>query len=496
METERTHTRSFDKNAYVRSLCHVLSKAVYNLFPENTLCIEHTISKGFYCVVQGKTPLSLEDVEQIKQEMQRLIEANIPFVPETLPTSEAIERFSAQGMMDKVKLLKTTRRPSTSFFSLDGYCNFFYGEMLSSTGELSTFDTEPFHDGFLLRIPQANNIEKLEPLVKQDKMFEAYKKHLHLLKALKLDNVGDLNMAIESGYTSDIILISEAMQEKQVAHIAEEIARRHEEGVRMVLIAGPSSSGKTTFCKRLQIQLRTNLITPVGLSLDDYFVNRDETPLDENGEYDYETIQALDLAEFNKDLKKLLQGEEIDLPSYDFEEGRRVYKGNKLKLEEKTVLVMEGIHALNPALTAMVDDETKYKVYVSALTSISLDNHNRIPTTDNRLIRRIIRDHRSRGCSPQATIERWQSVRNGEDKWIFPFQEHADATFNSAMLYELAALRPLAEPLLKTVKEGEESYDEARRLLRFLSYFTPISENLSPKSSLLREFLGGGIFGI
>ena len=496
MEIGIKNRLSFDKNAYTRSLCHVLSKAVHNLFPAETLCIEHAISKSLYCVFSDKKPLPPEYITQIKHEMQRLVDANLPFVRQTLPTAEAVSRFAAQGMADKVKLMETARMPFTSFYVLDGYCNFFFGDLLSSTGELSLFDLVLFQEGFLLRAPQAGNGEELEPMVKQDKMFEAYKRHLHLLDVVGLSNVGDLNESIDRGNAKNIILVSEAMQEKQIAHIAEEIARRHEDGVRMVLIAGPSSSGKTTFCKRLQVQLVTNFIKPVGISLDDYFLNREDTPLDENGKHDYESLYTLDLPCFNRDLEALLRGEEIDLPTFDFEEGKRVYRGNKLKLEPQTVLVMEGIHALNPELTAMVDDANKYRVYVSALTSISLDNHNRIPTTDNRLIRRIIRDHRSRGASAKDTLERWQSVRNGEDKWIFPFQENADATFNSAMLYELAALRPLAEPLLQTVEEGDAVYAEACRLRSFLSYFTPIDEGMPPRTSLLREFLGGGDFGL
>ena len=325
-------------------------------------------------------------------------------------------------------------------------------------------------------------------------MFEAYKQHLTLQRTLDLNNVGDLNRAIESGHTSELIMVSEAMQEKQVAKIAEEIAKRYEEGVRIVLISGPSSSGKTTFCKRLEVQLITNLIHPVSISLDDYFLNREDTPKDETGDYDFESLYALDLPYFNSELKDLLSGKEIDLPTFDFGTGKRIYKGKKLKMQKNSVLVIEGIHALNPELTAMIDDKYKYMVYVSVLTSISLDNHNWIPTTDNRLLRRIIRDYRFRGYSAKDTIARWPSVRRGEDKWIFPYQENADAMFNSAMLYELAALRKFAEPILAEVRENDSENAEAYRLLRFLRYFNYIPDVGLPGTSLLREFLGGGSF--
>ena len=349
-------------------------------------------------------------------------------------------------------------------------------------------------DSMLRRHPKQTDPMELQPVIKQDKMFEAYKEHLTLQRTVGLDNVGDLNLAIEKGRSQDIILVSEAMQEKQVAKIAEKIADGYKEGIRIVLISGPSSSGKTTFCKRLQVQLTTNLLHPVGISLDDYFLNREDTPKDEHGEYDFESLYALDLPYFNKDLKKLLSGEEIDLPTFNFETGQRVFKGKKLKLRENSILVIEGIHALNPELTEFIDDKYKYRVYVSVLTSISLDNHNWIPTTDNRLLRRIIRDYRFRGYSAEDTINRWPSVRRGEDKWIFPYQENADAMFNSAMLYELAALRKYAEPILAQVPESNKANAEAYRLLRFLRYFNYIPTEELPGTSLLREFLGGGSF--
>ena len=343
-------------------------------------------------------------------------------------------------------------------------------------------------------MPRLDKPDEIEPIIKQDKMFNAYKEHLTLQRTVGLNNVGDLNIAIQKGMAQEIVLVSEAMQEKQVAKIAEEIASRYHDGVRIVLISGPSSSGKTTFCKRLEVQLITNLIHPIGISLDDYFLNREDTPLDENGEYDFESLYALDLPYLNQDIKKLLAGEEIDLPSFNFETGKRIYKGRRLRMYDNSILIMEGIHGLNPELTSFIDDHYKYRIYVSVLTTISLDNHNWIPTTDNRLLRRIIRDYRFRGYSAEQTIQRWPSVRAGEDKWIFPFQENADAMFNSAMLYELAALRKYAEPILSEVMENSPANAEAYRLLRFLKYFNYLNEGALPGTSLLREFLGGGSF--
>lgn len=482
------------RRTYISSLCFVLSKAINNLFPRAKLCIEHPISNGYYCVVAKNKQISAEDIEHIKQRMQAIISADLPFEEKTVRLEEATELFEKQGMNDKVKLIESAGMPYTSYYVLDGYYDYFYGCLAPSTGYLSVFDLVPYQGGILLRIPKATNPEQIAPMLNQNKLFDAYKQHLRLQNMINLNNVGDLNRSIEGGFTKEIVQVSEAMQEKHIAQIAEEIAKRHKDGVRIVLIAGPSSSGKTTFCKRLQIQLITNLINPVGLSLDDYFLNRVDTPLDEQGEYDFESLYSLDLDLFNSDLKKLIEGKEIDLPTYDFETGKRVFKGKKLRLQQNTVLVMEGIHALNPELTAMIDEAMKYRVYVSALTTISLDNHNWIPTTDNRLLRRIIRDFRSRGYSARDTIARWPSVRKGEDKWIFPYQENADAMFNSAMLYELAALRPYAESILLSVKECEEEYVEAHRLLCFLRYFTPISDKHLPRMSLLREFVGGSDF--
>ena len=488
------YTQLSGLRTYVRSLCHIFSKAVYDIWPTATLNLEHPVSKGYYCVIHNGKNIDLETIEKIKKRMWELIDADLPFLHKSVRTVDAAVLFRERGMNDKARLIETAGLPYTSYYELEGYINFFYGCLTPSTGYIQLFDLEPYMDGVLLRIPKQTDPMELQPVIKQDKMFEAYKEHLTLQRTVGLDNVGDLNLAIEKGRSQDIILVSEAMQEKQVAKIAEKIADGYKEGIRIVLISGPSSSGKTTFCKRLQVQLTTNLLHPVGISLDDYFLNREDTPKDEHGEYDFESLYALDLPYFNKDLKKLLSGEEIELPSFNFESGRRIFKGKKLKLRENSILVIEGIHALNPELTEFIDDKYKYRVYVSVLTSISLDNHNWIPTTDNRLLRRIIRDYRFRGYSAEDTINRWPSVRRGEDKWIFPYQENADAVFNSAMLYELAALRKYAEPILAQVPESNKANAEAYRLLRFLRYFNYIPTEELPGTSLLREFLGGGSF--
>lgn len=488
------YTQLSGLRTYVRSLCHIFSKAVYDIWPTATLNLEHPVSKGYYCVIHNGKNIDLETIEKIKKRMWELIDADLPFLHKSVRTVDAAVLFRERGMNDKARLIETAGLPYTSYYELEGYINFFYGCLTPSTGYIQLFDLEPYMDGVLLRIPKQTDPMELQPVIKQDKMFEAYKEHLTLQRTVGLDNVGDLNLAIEKGRSQDIILVSEAMQEKQVAKIAEKIADGYKEGIRIVLISGPSSSGKTTFCKRLQVQLTTNLLHPVGISLDDYFLNREDTPKDEHGEYDFESLYALDLPYFNKDLKKLLSGEEIDLPTFNFETGQRVFKGKKLKLRENSILVIEGIHALNPELTEFIDDKYKYRVYVSVLTSISLDNHNWIPTTDNRLLRRIIRDYRFRGYSAEDTINRWPSVRRGEDKWIFPYQENADAMFNSAMLYELAALRKFAGPILAQVPESSKANAEAYRLLRFLRYFNYIPTEELPGTSLLREFLGGGSF--
>ncbi|MDD2436991.1 MAG: nucleoside kinase [Massilibacteroides sp.] len=488
------YTHPSGSRAYIRSLCHIFAKAVYDIIPKADLTLEHPVSRGYYCLIHNGESITQEKIDLIKKRMQEIIDADIKFKHQYVRTQEASELFHSLNMKDKARLIETSGMAYTSYYELDGYVDFFYGCLTPSTGYIHLFDIIPYNDGVLLRVPQRNRPEELEPVIRQDKMFEVYKEHLSLQRMVGLNNVGDLNLAVKRGNASDIIKVSEAVQEKQVSKIAEEIARRFKDGVRIVLISGPSSSGKTTFCKRLQIQLLTNLLQPIAISLDDYFLSREDTPKDENGDYDFESLYALDLAYFNRDLEKLLAGEKLNLPSFDFNTGTRVYKGRTLKMKENSVLVIEGIHALNPELTSMVDNKCKYGIYASALTTISLDNHNWIPTTDNRLLRRIIRDYRFRGYSAKETISRWPSVRRGEEKWIFPYQENADAMFNSAMIYELSALRKFAEPILMEVREADPENAEAYRLLRFIRYFNYIPDSELPRTSLLREFLGGGNF--
>lgn len=488
------YTHSSGSRTYVRSLCHIFAKAVSEIIPDAGLTLEHPISKGYYCLISNGEKINQEKIDKIKARMQEIVKADYKFKHRYVRTSEASELFHSLNMKDKARLIETSGMAYTSYYELDGYIDFFYGSLTPSSGYIELFDIILYNDGVLLRVPQKTNPTELEPVINQDKMFDVYKEHLALQRMVGLNNVGDLNLAVKRGNATEIIKVSEAVQEKQVAKIAEEIARRFKDGVRIVLISGPSSSGKTTFCKRLQIQLLTNLINPIAISLDDYFLNRADTPKDEHGEYDFESLYALDLPYFNSDLEKLLNGEKINLPSFDFNTGSRIYKGKSLKLKENSVLVIEGIHALNPELTSMVDDKYKYRIYASALTTISLDNHNWIPTTDNRLLRRIVRDHQFRNYSAKDTISRWQSVRRGEEKWIFPYQENADAMFNSAMIYELSALRKFAEPILMEVRESDPENAEAYRLLRFLRYFNYIPDSELPSTSLLREFLGGGSF--
>lgn len=488
------YTHASGYRIYLRSLCFILVKAIYDLYPKALFNLEHPVSKGFYGAFEDRRKLTAEDVQRIKKRMQELIDADIPFTLHKVRTSDAIATFRERGMDDRALLIETAGMAYTSYYQMDGYIDYFYGSLVPSSGYIHLFDLIPYFDGVLLQIPNRNDVKELYPLVQQDKMFHAYKEYLQLQRTIGLNYVGDLNKAILMGNAQLIIMVSEAMQEKKIAHIAEEIAARYKEGVRVVLISGPSSSGKTTFCKRLQVQLFTNLLHPVGISLDDYYVNREDTPKDEEGGYDFESLYAIDLEYFHRDLSKLIAGEEIEIPSFDFEQGKRIFRGNKLQMKENSILILEGIHGLNPELTSNIPPENIYKIYVSALTTISLDGHNWIPTTDNRLLRRIVRDYRSRGYSAKETIAMWPKVRKGEEKWVFPYQENADATFNSAMIYEFAALRKFAEPILSEIREKDVESAEAYRLLRFLRYFNYIPAEELPVTSLLREFLGGGVF--
>ena len=485
-------TSSSGSRAYTRTLFFVLCKAVQDIYPNTDVVIDIPVSNGFYVDIRLGRPVVEEDVNILRRRMQEIIDAKMPIRRYMVPTEDAIALFQEKGDVEKVKLLKTSGSIYTTYYKIGEYVDFYYGTLLTNTSGLYLFGLEKYYDGMLLRIPSLKDPDKLGEMTKQDKMFDIFKEHHRWQDILGIRTVGDFNQAIEAGHATDIINISEALQEKKIANIAEDIANR--QGVKLVLLAGPSSSGKTTSCKRLSIQLAVNGLKPLQISLDDYFVDRDRTPKDDNSEYDFESIYALNLDLLNEQFNALFRGEEVELPKYDFPSGKSVKSGKKLKMEPNNVLVVEGIHALNPELTAHIPQEQIYRVYASALTTILLDNHNYIPTTDNRLLRRIIRDYKYRGVSAQETIHRWPSVRAGENKWIFPYQENADAMFNTAMLYELSVLKMQAEPLLQQVPENCEEHAEAYRLLKFLKYFKGIPYNNLPPTSLLREFLGGSSF--
>ena len=478
--------------AYTRSLFFVLCKAVHDLYNPCKVAIDIPVSNGYYVDLNIGHPVTLEDAGNIRRRMQEIINAALPIHRHETTTAEAIEMFDRLHNRSKVKLLKSTGSLFTTYYDIDGYVDYYYGALLTNTSQLYLFGLEKYYDGLLLRIPSREHPEELGEMTHQDKMFGIFKEHHQWQDIIGLRTVGDLNDAIQQGHSSTLIQISEALQEKKIARIADEIAQR--KGIKLVLIAGPSSSGKTTTCKRLSIQLAVNGIKPINISLDDYFVNRDQTPRDEKGDYDFEHLHALNLPLLNEQLSALFRGEEIELPRYDFPTGTSQMSGKRLRLGENEILVVEGIHALNPELTSQIPDEQIFRVYASALTTILLDNHNYVPTTDNRLLRRIIRDHKYRAVTAQETIRRWPSVRAGENKWIFPYQENADAMFNTAMLFELAVIKRQAEPLLEQVPENCPEHAEAYRLLKFLRYIKPIPEDQIPPTSLLREFLGGSSF--
>lgn len=478
--------------AYTRTLFFVLCKAVHDLWPEADVVIDIPVSNGYYCNIDIGRPVTAFDADAVRRRMQEIIDAAMPIRRHESTTEEVISMFTDMGMTSKVKLLKSVGRLYTTYYEIDGYKDYYYGTLLTNTRQLYLFGLEKYYDGMLLRIPSRDDPSRLGDLVRQDKMFEIFLEHHRWQHILGMSTVGDFNEAVQQGRSTDLINVSEALQEKKISQIADMISTRR--GVRMVLISGPSSSGKTTFCKRLSIQLLTCGVKPVPVSLDDYFVNREETPKDEHGEYDYESLYALDIPLLNSQLNALFAGEEVELPRYNFQTGRSERSGRKLRLADDEVLVVEGIHALNPELTAQIPEGQKFRVYASALTTILLDTHNYIPTTDNRLLRRIIRDYKYRGVSAQETIRRWPSVRAGENKWIFPYQENADAMFNTALLFELAVIKSQAEPLLELVPENADEYAEAYRLLKFLKYIAPVPNRQLPPTSLLREFLGGSSF--
>lgn len=489
-------TSASGMRTYVRSLFFIMTKAVEELYPNGRIILEHPISKGYFCNLQIDRTIGLDDATRIKQKMQEIIDADIPFIRVECHTDEAVELFRQKGMEDKVRLLETSGELYSTYYKLGESIDSYYGSLIPSTGYIHLFDLVKYYNGLLLRIPNRLHPTQLEEVIKQEKMLEVFTEFHRWNHIMGISTVGDLNMVCNEGHATDLINLSEALQEKKIVRITDDICHRNENGqhVKLILISGPSSSGKTTFSKRLSIQLMANGLKPYALSLDDYFVNREDSPLDENGQPDFESLYALDLPFFEAQLTALLNGEEVELPRFNFTTGKREKSGTHLRLNEDMVLVLEGIHGLNPALTPNIPDQHKYKIYVSALTTILLDNHNYIPTTDNRLLRRIIRDYKYRNYSAEQTISRWPSVRAGEDKWIFPYQENADAMFNSALLFELAVLKDGVEPLLRKVPNKCPEYSEAKRLLRFLSYFTSVLDKDLPPTSLLREFLGGSSF--
>ena len=478
--------------AYTRTLFFVLAMAVRDLYPEGRLVIGVPVSNGYYCELVLGCEVTPSVVADIEQRMRQIVDAALPIHRHEVPTEQAIDLFSRMGSTSKVKLLKTLGRLYTLYYEIDGYVDYFYGTMLTNTSQLTLFALESFRGGLLLRTPSRQDPSQLGKAVAQDKMFDVFQEHHRLQRLLGVSTVGDFNELVQRGAAVDVVNVSEALQEKKLALIAEQIVAR--KTVRMVLIAGPSSSGKTTTCKRLSVQLLSSGIKPIPISLDDYFLDRDLTPEDEWGEYDFESLYALNLPLLNEQMNSLFRGEEVELPRYDFTTGKSLRSGRRLRLHDNEVLVVEGIHALNPELTSRLPGEPLFKVYASALTTIMLDDHNYIPTTDNRLLRRIIRDCKYRGMSARETLRRWPSVREGENKWIFPYQENADVMFNSAMIYELAVIRTQAESVLDKVPENCDEYAEAYRLLKFLRYFEPLEPGALPPTSLLREFLGGSTF--
>ena len=485
--------------AYVRSLCFVLYKASQDVFPDSRLYMEHPISRGYFCNFRKADGSTAEpsDVERIARRMREIVDADMPFSRREAVTEDAIAIFRKQGFSDKVRLLETSGQPYCDYYMLDGTVDYYYGPLVPSTGYLTVFGLEKYYNGLLLRIPNRKNPSQLNEIEPMPKTFGVFAENVRWNVIMGLQNVGAVNKACQKGLASELIQVSEALQEKKVVQIAEDIYRRYNDEakpVRMVLITGPSSSGKSTFCKRLSVQLKACGLRPVSFSTDDYFVNREDTPKLPDGRYDFDNIAAVDCATMERDLVALLAGKKVEIPEYNFTTGKREYNGKRLQLGEGKVLLIEGIHALNPKLTALVPDSSKYKVYISTLTSISLDDHNWIPTRDNRLLRRIIRDYNKGAYTAQQTISQWPLVCEAEEKWIFPYQETADAMFNSALNIEFAVLRLHAEPILASVPKNCPEYAEAHRLMKFIHYFVPVPDKEIPPTSIMREFVGGSSF--
>ncbi len=486
-------TSAYGIEMYNRSVYFMLFKAVGEILPGANLKILHSISGGKYCELENNTQeLNLELVERIENKMWNIVKENLPFIRKELPTEEALEEFRKHNLTAKINLLASRKKIYTSVYYLNDYVNYYYGVLMPSTGLVKVFKLELYEKGLLLKLPTRRNPSIVGNTHKLPKLFSVYSLHKKWVEKIGVPYVIDINVKVKNNEIEEFIKISEAYHEKLIANIADEIHNR--ENVKMVLLSGPSSSGKTTTCRRLSVQLGVLGYKPLQISVDDFFVEREDTPLDAQGHYNFETIDAIDLPLFNKILNQLIAGEKVELPSFNFTTGKKEWKGNCVQMEQNSILVIEGIHCLNPKLTAQVDDRTKFKIFVSALTSVSIDSQNPIPTTDNRLIRRIIRDYRYRGYSALDTLRRWQSVRDGEYKYIFPFQENADTMFNTSLICELGVLKQYAVPILREVPENEPEFAEAVRLLKFLSFFETIPEKAVPGGSILREFVGGSTF--
>ncbi len=483
--------------SYVRTAVMLMIKALRDVAGTDRLervKVEFAIGAGYYCSMKGDLELNEELIEKLNGRMRDLVEADLPYIKKSYPIGDAIEIFRQQGMKEKEKLFRYRRSSYVNVYCLDGYYDYYYGYMLPRTGYVKHFQVSAYEDGLMLLLPEAQAPDKLPRILSRENLFKTLKQSDEWGNMMHIGTVGDLNDRICQGNINDIILVQEALQERRIGEIAEDIVKRN--GVKFVMIAGPSSSGKTTFSHRLSIQLRTYGLTPHPIALDDYFVNREQTPKDENGNYNFECLEAIDVKQFNKDMLDLLAGKTVELPSFNFKTGQREYRGNFKTLGPEDVLVLEGIHGLNDAMSYALPNESKYKIYISALTSINIDDHNRIPTTDGRLLRRMVRDARTRGTPAKRTIGMWASVRKGEEEYIFPFQESADAMFNSVLIYELAVLKQYAEPLLFGICKGEPEYYEAKRLLKFMEYFIGVSGDSIPKNSICREFIGGSCFKV
>ena len=481
---------------YQRTISFILQKAVRELFPDRTLYIRHSLgASGFYCEISGFGPIPAEHLDAIKARMRGIIDRNLPIQGVKMLTDTARKIYEGFGMADKIALLDSRPRLYSKIYTIDSLPGYFYGALTPSTGYTPQFDLHPYYNGFFIALPLRTDPTRLHQSVHQEKMFDVFHQYQSWVEIMGVPTVGQLNSKVLAGDASELIKIAEAFHENKLAQVAGCVAEANRErGVRLVLISGPSSSGKTTFAKRLGVQLRVLGLNPVLISLDDYFVDREKTPRDEKGEYDYEALEAIDLEQFNDHLKRLERGESVDIPRYDFISGTRQWHDNPLQLDERSVLIVEGIHGLNPALTPGVPESRKFKIYVSCFTSAALDNVSRIATSDNRLLRRLTRDYRTRGNDALSTLARWESVRRGEEKHIFPYQENADVMFNSSLFYEISVLRRFAEPILREVPDTVPEYGEAKRMLKFLDNFIPISPEEIPPTSLLREFIGGSSF--